>query len=98
MRVSLVKINAYNGKYYNKVYNYSTEEFDLEKKQSDEYKAFNMFDLKLAFGLGMTVSEKVDVKFGYNLGLLNRSFVKNDDTTKYSAHSNVLYFGVIYNL
>lgn len=29
--------------------------------------AFNMFDLKLAFGLGMTVSEKVDVKFGYNL-------------------------------
>lgn len=68
MRVSLVKINA-----------------------------FNMFDLKLAFGLGMTVSEKVDVKFGYNLGLLNRSFVKNDDTTKYSAHSNVLYFGVTYN-
>lgn len=45
----------------------------------------------------MTVSEKVDVKFGYNLGLLNRSFVKNDDTTKYSAHSNVLYFGVTYN-
>ena len=38
MRVSLVKINAYN-----------------------------MFDLKLAFGLGMTVSEKVDIKFGYNL-------------------------------
>ena len=37
MRVSLVKINAYNGKYYNKVYNYSTEEFDIEKKQSDEY-------------------------------------------------------------
>ena len=61
-------------------------------------RSFNMFDLKLAFGLGMTVSEKVDVKFGYNLGLLNRSFVKNDDTTKYSAHSNVLYFGVIYNL
>ena len=30
----LEKINAYNGKYYNKVYNYSTEECDIEKKQS----------------------------------------------------------------
>lgn len=91
------KINAYTGKYYSKSYDLITEDYEIEKLRSDEYKAFNMFDLKLALGLGITVSEKVDVKFGYNIGLLNRSFMKNDEDTKYSAHSNVLYFGVSYN-
>ena len=91
------RVNAYNGKYYSKSYDSETKEYDVEKEQSDDYKEFNMFDLKLALGLGVTVSEKVDIKFGYNIGLLNRSFVKNDDYSKYSAHSNVLYFGVAYN-
>ena len=55
---------------------------------------YNMFDLKLALGLGVTVSEKVDIKAGYNIGLLNRAYPKVDD---YSVHSNVFYFGVAYN-
>lgn len=93
----LEKVNAYNGKYYVKYYDSEAEKYEVEKEQSDDYKAYNMFDLKLALGLGVTVSEKVDIKMGYNLGLLNRAFHKNDDDVKYSAHSNVLYFGVAYN-
>lgn len=55
-----------------------------------------MFDLKLALGLGVTVSEKVDIKFGYNIGLLNRSYIKNKNDMRYSTHSNILHFGVAY--
>ena len=69
----------------------------MDKGQSGVYKRYKMFDLKLALGLGVTVSEKVDIKVGYNIGLLNRIVHKIDDYAKYSAHSNVLYFGVAYN-
>lgn len=56
-----------------------------------------MFDLKLALGVGVTIMENIDIKFGYNIGLLNRRFIKEDDDTKYTAHSNIMYFGVAYN-
>ena len=56
-----------------------------------------MFDLKIALGLGVTISEKVDVKFGYNIGLLNKAYVKKANDIKYSIHSNLLYFGAAYN-
>lgn len=93
----LEKINVYNGKYYNRYYDTAAKKYEVDKGQSDDYKMYNMFDLKLALGLGVTVSEKVDIKVGYNIGLLNRIVHKIDGYAKYSAHSNVLYFGVAYN-
>ena len=91
------RYNAYTGKYYIKSYDTTTEEYDIEEGKDDSYKQYGMFDLKLAVGLGVTVAEKVDIKFGYNIGLLNRAFIKNTDNAKYSVHSNVLHFGVAYN-
>ena len=93
----MTKYNTYTGKYVIETYDYAENKPDIEKGKDDKYKSYNMFDLKLALGLGITISEKVDIKFGYNIGLLNRSFVKNVDDTKYATHSNVLYFGAAYN-
>ena len=91
------RYNGYTGKYYHKTYNSGTKNYEIEKGKKDEYKEYNMFDLKLALGLGVTIVENIDIKFGYNIGLLNRSFIKELDDTKYSAHSNIMYFGVAYN-
>ena len=91
------KYNVYTGKYTVKAYNPETKKYDVETNKDDLYKVYNAFDLKLGLGAGVTLCDKVDVKFGYNIGLLNRSFVKNHDSEKYSAHSNIMYFGVAYN-
>ena len=56
-----------------------------------------MFDIKIALGLGVTIMENIDIKFGYNIGLLNRSFIKEQNSTKYTANTNIMYFGVAYN-
>ena len=89
--------NAYTGQYYTKIFDESTNKYDIKKGKDGKYKSYDMFDLKLALGLGVTISEKVDVKFGYNIGLLNRAFIKNTDASKHSVHSNILYFGAAYN-
>ena len=91
------RYNRYTGKYYIKTYNPETKKHEVEKGKDDIYKEYDMFDLKLALGLGVTVAEKVDIKFGYNIGLLNRAFIKNVDNVKTSVHSNILYFGAAYN-
>lgn len=91
------KYNVYTGKYTVKAYNPETKKYDVETNKDDLYKVYNAFDLKLGLGAGVTLCDKVDVKFGYNIGLLNRSFVKNHNSEKYSAHSNIMYFGVAYN-
>ena len=91
------RYNAYTGHYYVKTYDEDANKYDIKKGKNDQYKAYSMFDLKLALGLGVTISEKLDIKFGYNIGLLNRAFIKADKDHKYSVHSNVLYFGAAYN-
>lgn len=91
------KYNAYTGKYFNEYNDEYEDKVVTDKGKDDKYKSYNMFDLKLALGLGITVAEKVDVKCGYNIGLLNRAFNKNSDDAKHAAHSNILYFGVAYN-
>ena len=91
------RYNLYTGKYYRQYYDEYEDKEITSKGKEDQYRSYNMFDLKLGLGLGVTVAEKVDVKFGYNIGLLNRAFLKNTDDAKNSAHSNVLYFGVSYN-
>lgn len=91
------RYNAYTGNYYIKSFDNETNKYNIDRGRDDKYKLYNMFDLKLALGVGVTISEKVDIKLGYNIGLLNRSFIKNTNDTKYSVHSNVFYFGTAYN-
>ena len=91
------RLNKYTGRYYQKTYNSGTKSYEIEKGKDDEYKDYNMFDLKLALGLGVTIMENIDIKFGYNIGLLNRSSIKEQKSTKYTANTNIMYFGVAYN-
>ena len=91
------RYNGYTGKYYMKTYNSGTKDYEIEKGKKDEYKEYNMFDIKIALGLGVTIMENIDIKFGYNIGLLNKSFIKEQNSTKYTANTNVMYFGVGYN-
>ena len=91
------RCNVYNGKYIVRTYNQETKKYDVEKQQEDSNKLYNAFDLKIGLGAGVTLCEEVDIKFGYSIGLFNRSFIKKDDVNKYSVHSNIMYFGVAYN-
>lgn len=91
------QVNGYTGQYFIKTYNSETKKYDIQRGEDEKYRKYNMFDLKIALGLGVTISEKVDVKFGYNIGLLNKAYVKKANDTKYSIHSNLLYFGAAYN-
>ena len=94
---NIERYNGYTGKYYMKTYNSGSKDYEIEKGKKEEYKGYNMFDIKVALGIGVTIMENIDIKFGYNIGLLNRSFIKEQDSTKYTANSNVMYFGVGYN-
>jgi hypothetical protein len=91
------KYNVYNGKHTVMEYNNETKKYETKRERDDKYKLYDAVDLKLGLGAGVTLCEKVDVKFGYNIGLLNRSFIKRRNSEKYSVHSNILYFGVAYN-
>ena len=85
--------NLYTGK---KVENtWKDGKWDESETFFDDH--LSMFDLKLGVGLGLQVMEKIDVKFGYNIGLLNRQVEPKDGDTKLKTHSNVLWFGVGYN-
>ena len=97
VELDIERYNGYTGRYYLKTFNEETQKYDVDKGKDDAFKSYTMFDLKLALGVGVTLSEKVDVKLGYNIGLLNRSFIKNHNDVKYFVHSNVFYFGVAYN-
>ena len=94
---SYSKVNLYNGRDVTKEGNDIEEKLEIQKDQDSDLREFDMFDLKLGLGLGVTLAEKVDVKFGYNIGLLNRAAIKADDGDRYKAHTNVLWFGVAYN-
>lgn len=91
------RINCFTGKYYNKTYNNETGKSDVEKGKDDIYKTSEMFDLKLAIGIGITVAEKVNIKVGYNFGLLNRSSDNTHNNSGDTTHSNILHFGAAYN-
>ena len=94
---NIERYNGYTGKYYMKTYNSGSKDYEIEKGKKEEYKDYNMFDIKVALGIGVTIMENIDIKFGYNIGLLNKSFIKEQDSTKYTANTNVMYFGVGYN-
>ena len=66
---------------------------DIAYKDSD----YGRFDLKLGIGVGVDLFEKLNVKVGYNFGLLNRYTGEQIDEYKYKIHTGVFYVGVGYN-
>ena len=62
-------------------------------KESD----YGRFDLKIGLGAGVTIAERVNVKVGYNFGLLNRYTGEQVDGYKYKSHTGVFYVGAGFN-
>ena len=59
---------------------------------------YSRFDIKFGIGAGVTVVEKLNVKLGYNIGMLNRYTGKQlSDNLKYKTHTGVFYLGVGFN-
>jgi hypothetical protein len=59
---------------------------------------YGRFDIKFGIGAGVTVAEKLNVKLGYNIGMLNRytgEQISKDH--KYKTHTGVFYLGVGFN-
>ena len=62
-------------------------------KESD----YGRFDLKIGLGAGVTIAERVNVKVGYNFGLLNRYTGEQVEGYKYKSHTGVFYVGAGFN-
>ena len=56
------------------------------------------FDIKFGLGAGVTLAEKLNVKLGYNIGMLNRYTGEQiSKDYKYKTHTGVFYIGVGFN-
>lgn len=71
-----------------------------EVAKTNNYKdtEYGRFDIKFGLGAGVTIVEKLNVKLGYNIGMLNRytgEQVSKD--LKYKTHTGVFYLGVGFN-
>ena len=59
---------------------------------------YGRFDIKFALGAGVTLAEKLNVKLGYNIGMLNRYTGEQiSKDYKYKTHTGVFYLGVGFN-
>ena len=56
---------------------------------------YGRFDIKFGLGAGVTLAEKLNVKLGYNIGMLNRYTGEQiSKDYKYKTHTGVFYLGV----
>ena len=59
---------------------------------------YGRFDIKFGLGAGVTIAEKLNVKLGYNIGMLNRYTGEQlSKDYKYKMHTGVFYLGVGFN-
>ena len=59
---------------------------------------YGRFDIKFGLGAGVTLAEKLNVKLGYNIGMLNRYTGEQiSKDYKYKTHTGVFYLGVGFN-
>ena len=59
---------------------------------------YGRFDIKFGLGAGVTLAEKLNVKLGYNIGMLNRYTGEQiSKDYKYKIHTGVFYLGVGFN-
>lgn len=71
-----------------------------EVVKTNNYKDTNYgrFDIKFGLGAGVTIVEKLNVKLGYNIGMLNRYTGEQvNKDFKYKTHTGVFYLGVGFN-
>jgi len=57
------------------------------------------FDLKIGVGIGLTIIDVIDLRFGYNVGMLkiwDGTFEDGEDTVHESMKSDVLYCGLAF--
>ena len=88
---SIVKTNLYTGTVKTKLNSETT-------KAKGDGTDYGRFDIKFGIGAGVTVVEKLNVKLGYNIGMLNRytgEQISSDH--KFKRHTGVFYLGVGFN-
>lgn len=71
-----------------------------EVVKTNNYKdtEYGRFDIKFGLGAGVTVVEKLNVKLGYNIGMLNRYTGEQiSKDYKHKTHTGVFYLGVGFN-
>lgn len=96
--VNKVSADDYVMKYYNytgKTVTKGSGSSSAVKPEGDP--AYGRFDLKLGVGVGATFLENLNVKLGYNFGMLNRYTGPKSDNFKSSIHTGVFYVGVGFN-
>lgn len=98
---SKLKVKGDNVDYVWKYYNYSgktvTKGDGATTNSGQGLTDYGSFDTKLGLGLGATFMEKVNVKVGYNIGLLNRYTGDQIEGHKLAYRSGVFYVGLGYN-
>lgn len=87
----MTKVNMYSGKM---VVKGGGESSSMESETSTDY---GRFDLKLGLGIGATLSDRFNVKLGYNFGLLNRYTGEKVEGYRHSIHTGIFYVGVGYS-
>ena len=97
---SKLNINAFAGPVFSiglaSIVKASTDD-SVVKANAYKDSDYGRFDLKLGIGVGVDLFEKLNVKVGYNFGLLNRYTGEQIDEYKYKIHTGVFYVGVGYN-
>ena len=63
------------------------------KTNNYEDSDYGRFDLKIGVGAGVTIAERVNVKVGYNFGMLNRYTGEQVKDFKYKTHTSIFYVG-----
>lgn len=87
----IVKKNLYTGTVKTKLNSETT-------KVKGDGTDYGRFDIKFGLGAGVTVVEKLNVKLGYNIGMLNRyTGEQASKDYKYKTHTGVFYIGVGFN-
>ena len=97
---SKLNINAFAGPVFSiglaSIVKASTDD-SVVKANAYKDSDYGRFDLKIGVGVGVDLFEKLNVKVGYNFGLLNRYTGEQIDEYKYKIHTGVFYVGVGYN-
>lgn len=98
--VSKTSLSGEGVNYVSKYHNYSGKtvvkgEGTSSSVKPDGLTDYGRFDIKLGLGIGAAFSEKLNVKLGYEIGMLNRYTGEQiSKDYRYRIHTGVFYLGV----
>jgi hypothetical protein len=98
--VSKTSLSGEGVNYVSKYHNYSGKtvvkgEGTSSSVKPDGLTDYGRFDIKLGLGIGAAFSEKLNVKLGYEIGMLNRYTGEQiSKDYRYRMHTGVFYLGV----